>query len=60
MTTDTFVVVQLSGNGLHATRHATYEDALAEVNSNEEKAYLIRIENVCVESGFKLTLEDHT
>lgn len=52
----------MTGNDLNASLFKSYEDALREVESTDEKAYIIRIEDYCADvyDPITITLEPHT
>jgi len=49
-------------NDLTADVFETYDEAIDEVNSSDDKAYIIRIEGFCADASppITITLEPHT
>ena len=62
MTDSKYVVVKYVPDDLYAETFETYEEALAEVERDDDKAYIIRIEDFCADQypPIKITLEPHT
>ena len=62
MTIDRYFVVRLEDNDLYYRKYDYYEDALDDVKSDENKAIIIRCENICMDGnpGPKFDIEDHT
>lgn len=57
-----YVVVKMISNDLCAKKFDSYEEALEFVESDDEKAYLVRIEDFCADAycPITITLEPHT
>ena len=56
-----YVVVYMSSSDLYAHKFEYYEEALNFVEEREEKAYIIKIENFCIDGDPPtITLESHT